>query len=369
MLHKWNEQMDFVIPNMTLFYLDKFKLKRVFAQTSKLIQGCFLFRCFQYNHTSAKLLLPILIITILFMIMLPIIRFKQTFKVTTGIEIPLSDVRSDKISISTIGKSCLSPKVTNDSMKFQLPVLNVGFPKMGSSTLTAFFNCGNLKSSHYYCNSGKGGAPTTCGTCMHQAVAMGKPPLESCGAFDFYGELNYVSEPPCHWPQIDNLEEIHAEAPNATFILSFRDIKSWTRSIRRWKEFNVPYLIDALRDYCNVGSTDAELEQFFCDQVNRVRTFVQVHPSHKLVEVQLEDTENTSNILFRQFGIKRECWGHKNKNNKNNNRNFETLQLNDKRRRSMTKNANKRINTKYNGKDHIKRKRNKRTKTKDKNIF
>ena len=335
------------------------------------------FRCLRYNRTSAKLLEPIIIITILFMIMLPIIRFGLYFskeydivEVTTGIEIPFSDVMSDEISISTIGRSCLFPKVTNDTMKFQVPVLNVGFPKMGSSTLTAFFKCGNLRSSHYHCNSGKGGASTPCGTCMHHAVAMGKPPLESCGAFDFYGELNYVTEPPCHWPQIDNLNEIHAEAPNATFILPFRDIKSWTRSIRRWKEVNVPFLIDALRDYCNVGSTDAELEQFFCDQVNRVRTFVQVHPSHKLVEVQLEDTENTSNILFRQFGIKRECWGHRNNNNKNNkNNNRNSFQTNDKRRWNMINNANKRINSKYNDKDHIKRKRNKRTRTKDKNIL
>ena len=335
------------------------------------------FRCLRYNRTSAKLLVPIIIITILFMIMLPIIRFGIYFskeydmvEVTTVIEKPFFDVMSDEISISTIGRSCLFPKVTDDTMKFQVPVLNVGFPKMGSSTLTSFFKCGNLKSSHYHCNSGKGVSPTPCGTCMHHAVAMGRPPLESCGSFDFYGELNYVTEPPCHWPQIDSLDEIHAEAPNATFILPFRDIKSWTRSIRRWKEVNVPFLIDALRDYCNVGSTDAELEQFFCDQVNRVRTFVQVHPSHKLVEVQLEDTENTSNILFRQFGIKRECWGHRNNNNKNNkNNNRNSFQTNDKKRWNMTKNANKRINSKYNYKDHIKRKRNKRTRMKDKNTL
>ena len=335
------------------------------------------FRCLRCNHTSAKLLVPFLIITILFMIMLPILRFGIYFSKeydivegTTGIEIPFSDVMSDEISISTIGRSCLFPNVTDGTMKFQLPILNVGFPKMGSSTLTAFFECGNLKSSHYHCNSEKGAAPTPCGTCMHHAVAMGKPPLASCGAFYFYGELNYVTETPCHWPQIHMLDEIHAEAPNATFILVFRDIKSWTRSIRRWKEVNVPFLIDALRDYCNVGSTDAELEQFFCDQVNRVRTFVKVHPSHKLVEVQLEDTENTSNILFRQFGIKRECWGHRNNNNKNNeNNNRNSFQTNDKRRRNMIKNANIQINSKYNYKDHKKRKRNKRTRTKDKNIL
>ena len=301
------------------------------------------------------------------MIMLPILRFGIYFSKeydivegTTGIEIPFSDVMSDEISISTIGRSCLFPNVTDGTMKFQLPILNVGFPKMGSSTLTAFFECGNLKSSHYHCNSEKGAAPTPCGTCMHHAVAMGKPPLASCGAFYFYGELNYVTETPCHWPQIHMLDEIHAEAPNATFILVFRDVKAWIRSIRRWKEVNVPYLIDALRDYCNVGSTDAELEQFFCDQVNRVRKFVQVHPSHKLVEVQLEDTENTSNILFRQFGIKRECWGHRNKNNNGN-----SFQPNDKRRRDMIKNTNKRNNSKKNDKDHIKKNTNKRINSKE----
>ena len=148
---------------------------------------------------------------------------------------------------------------------------------------------------------------------MNQAVAKGKPPLQSCGGFEFYGEMNYVTNPPCYWPQIDLLDEIHEEAPNATLILVFRDIKSWITSVRRSKEMKFTHYF-ALSHYCKVGSTDAELEMFFCNQVIRIRHFVKNHPSHRLVELKLEDTESTSDILFEEFGINQGCWGHENEN-------------------------------------------------------
>ena len=70
---------------------------------------------------------------------------------------------------------------------------------------------------------------------------------------------------------------------------------------------------------CGVGSTDdvtmsdADLEDFFCDQVNTVRHFVEEHPSHTLIEVQLED-EETPSIMADYFGIRASCWGHENVN-------------------------------------------------------
>ena len=240
---------------------------------------------------------------------------KLKFKLTEPVK--GSSLSSTELPMSKKEISCLQPIISDgDNRGFQKPVINVGFPKMGSNSLTSFFKCGNISSSHYWCKDGSSGKQIPCGVCMNQAVANGKPPLQSCGGFEFYGEMNYVTNPPCYWPQIDLLDEIHEEAPNATFILVFRDIESWTTSVRRWKEINVPFLIDALSQYCEIGSTDAELEMFFCNQVINIRHFVKTHPSHKLVELKLEDTETTSNILFKRFGIDQGCWGHKNENPK-----------------------------------------------------
>ena len=227
-----------------------------------------------------------------------------------------NSLSSTELPMSKKEISCLQPMISDgDNGGFQKPVINVGFPKMGTSSLTIFFECGNIKSSHYKCKDGSSGKRIPCGVCMNQAVAKGKPPLQSCGGFEFYGEMNYVTKPPCYWPQIDLLDEIHEEAPNATLILVFRDIKSWITSIRHSKGMKVTHYF-ALSQYCKIGSTDAELETFFCNQVIRIRHFVKNHPSHRLVELKLEDTESTSDILSKEFGIDQGCWGHKNENTK-----------------------------------------------------
>ena len=240
--------------------------------------------------------------------------FKLKFNLTEPVK--GNSLSSTELPKSKKEISCLQPIISNgDNRRYQKPVINVGFPKMGTSSLTFFFKCGNIKSSHYNCKDGSSGKRIPCGVCMNQAVAKAKPPLQSCGGFEFYGEINYVTSPPCYWPQIDLLGEIHKEAPNATLILVFRDIKSWITSVRRSKEMKVTHYF-ALSQYCKVGSTDAELETFFCNQVIRIRNFVKNQPSHRLVELKLEDTESTSDILFKEFGIDQGCWGHKNENTK-----------------------------------------------------
>lgn len=95
--------------------------------------------------------------------------------------------------------SCFIPRTTEILLqkRLPLPILNVGFPKMGSNTLDEFFYCGGLQSSHFHCGKGRQKNKNPCGTCMARSVAVGEPPLHSCGDFDAYTELNYVSEAPC----------------------------------------------------------------------------------------------------------------------------------------------------------------------------
>jgi len=223
------------------------------------------------------------------------------------------------------------------------PFLNLGMPKAGSTTLHDFFKCAGYTTSHWICPGAElPTEPTFCGLCMYNAVLEGKPPLKSCGDTDAFMQMDITdlnissSDRQCIFPQHELLEKIHAEAPNATFILPFRKIKPWLISILAWGDkYNYDYLgwIDKSCPYDGLlgGIIDAavkedktpnmvpgwrfgRLAQFVCNHVTKVRDFVEKHPSHILIEYELED-EDSGQYLLDIFQEKnKSCWGRSNFN-------------------------------------------------------
>ena len=66
------------------------------------------------------------------------------------------------------------------------PYLNLGLPKMGTTSLHKFFTCGGLSSTHYYCHPNptpklgkKGLRNAKCSTMMEKASLARLPPLHS----------------------------------------------------------------------------------------------------------------------------------------------------------------------------------------------
>ena len=158
-----------------------------------------------------------------------------------------------------------------------LPLINLGFPKAGTNTLEMFFRCGmegdeerddgggggggkrrrrrremagGLNISHMTCLS----RPDSdfCGRCMHGAVAAAA--AAGGGGGGHHGPPGRVRElrpvhpdrshpggngtRPCHWPQVDLLDEIHAESPEATFLLTMRDFDAWYGSMAGWNGYD-----------------------------------------------------------------------------------------------------------------------------------
>ncbi|KAL3774199.1 hypothetical protein HJC23_013376 [Cyclotella cryptica] len=194
------------------------------------------------------------------------------------------------------------------------PFINLGMPKMGSSSLQTFFTCGDYNSSHYECGK------ELCADCMKRAVSNSNSPLSSCGGFDAFVQMDDGS----FFPQIEYLNEIHEESPNATFLLTFRGMDGWYRSISHWPPnadtTNPPLVMSNRMKRANitglpsgVGNNVNEFSQWFCSHVNNVRDFVKRHPSHALIEIDIED-RNVGERLGKFFGIRDACWGHANKN-------------------------------------------------------
>lgn len=185
-------------------------------------------------------------------------------------------------------------------------ILNLGMPKVGSSTLNDFFKCAGLRSVH-----GQQGA------CMRDAAARGLPVVETCAHGATIQTQLDVNFPPnsCFFPQISLLDEIHAEHPDAVFVLIFRPLESWILSARhffalagRWIRCDLPGLPRG------VGGDADDLRRWFCGHVLHVRQFVDMHPSHDLVELDLYNQSETSRVMARLFNASPSCWGHENKN-------------------------------------------------------
>jgi len=203
------------------------------------------------------------------------------------------------------------------------PVIVVGMPKAGTSSVTAFFHCGGFHVSHYKCGK------TFCSNCVRENMVKRKPPLHRCGGFDVFGQLDFCYAQQgdtnfCYFPQADNsfYEAVHEHYPNATMLLNRRNLTSWVGSVLRWGD-----LADRFKRASNSGILpffpEAEANESFGDRLMQwndavaanVRDFVRKHPSHALVEVWI-DSPSAAVTLELEFGISGSCWKQANANQK-----------------------------------------------------
>lgn len=126
----------------------------------------------------------------------------------------------------------------------------------------------------------------------------------------------------CFFPQLELLETLHDEAPNATFIMNFRPIQDWIKSMKTWSGMvgrfslcNFPNM--RLGIPANRRKPEAALTQFLCSHVLHARHFVEEFPSHALIELDLYDQETVAFVLTSLFPNRnttdeKSCWGHRN---------------------------------------------------------
>ena len=124
-----------------------------------------------------------------------------------------------------------APASAADAPTLHLPIVNVGLPKSGSSSVEDYFLCGGngtLNVSHWNCAtmlsaSQLDGVPhvyqmsptvfqVPCGDCVKKNVEAGRPPLASCGGYDVWAQIDVQGWPDgasCYLPQVSALEELH----------------------------------------------------------------------------------------------------------------------------------------------------------------
>jgi hypothetical protein len=213
-------------------------------------------------------------------------------------------------NITTTTSFTLSPPPPT-SIVFPLPtpIIVVGMPKAGTTSITDFFNRSGYNTTHFLCYD----SPLIhCGLCIRDAVNRSLPPLQTCGQYTVWSQID-VEYPPdrCHFPQIVNLPELHAESPHATFVLNRRNMTQWIQSVKSWSRH-----MDERLAGCEHGPRSAntsDMIQWHVKQIDRVRQFVRDHPSHALVEFDIAD-ETTGILLATLFQTSATHWGTSNSN-------------------------------------------------------
>ena len=200
-----------------------------------------------------------------------------------------------------------------------LPVLNIGLPTSASTSIADFFECAvgktSLKASHYQCELDDGQADF-CGQCVRRNIEAGLPALVGCGHYDIFAQIDGPwtgTDAECNLPQVSHLYNLHTAYPNATFVLPLMPAEKWVDIITDW------YPEGRLRNQfskCNLPlcpepcvENNAKFAAFYHRHTAAVRKFVTKHPSHKLIEINVEgETAVVASKLAAATGFPATCW-------------------------------------------------------------
>jgi hypothetical protein len=207
------------------------------------------------------------------------------------------DSKDDFVALSSIQKVYHRPKSRPTAaahLKLPRPILVVGMPKAGTSSLFGFFHCAGLYSQHWYCceeqkDPQKARSKQTMADCITYNMVQNLPLLDGCGDYDVITEMNgprrirrrgtivqsllsssssssaphvshgnnasegtgipnhpaeegvFINDSVVPWshpgariflPQRFHLHDFHRDYPNATLILNTRPAHEWAHSVR-----------------------------------------------------------------------------------------------------------------------------------------
>lgn len=230
----------------------------------------------------------------------------------------------ENIKITSLPPHVVNHHIVNMNGRQQLgqgeKIILVGMPKSGTTTVSSFFRESNRYSvCDFQCplpddtaimgnqtNTNTNYRRQYIGKCMARAKAQNLPLIKTCGDYAMYGQLDYPmpQNKKCQLPQITLLQDFHTEHPDATFILNLRNASHWTSSVHRWRGMH------RRLPQCALGPGDSShisLRQWYYLHVQRIRQFVTLHPTHALVEIDVEH-EDTGKRMEAIFGINETCW-------------------------------------------------------------
>ncbi len=284
------------------------------------------------------------------------------------IDLLLENFNNDDECFRPRSKPILGTSSTQPQKNISSRIINVGFPKVGSASISKLFQLSGFSNSHYICQSSnldqEGQADDNdieskfCGPCFEKNLHEEQQKqqrrrqeedqtysntartsststraissiLSNCGNYTVYTELNYLEDGRCIFPQVQYLNELYRDASDATWILPFRNVTAWVKSVTGWRNMKLRLLhnctfpdlgfpssrsrsrtvsIPALTDF----EGDLDLINLYCNHVKQIRQFVDEHPTLSLVEFSIEDPYVGTYLANIFPGVNATGWGQTN---------------------------------------------------------
>eukprot|EP00934_Nitzschia_sp_Nitz4_P000282 Nitzschia sp. Nitz4//scaffold100_size80364//11878//12798//NITZ4_005335-RA/size80364-processed-gene-0.43-mRNA-1//-1//CDS//3329532067//282//frame0 len=211
-----------------------------------------------------------------------------------------------------------------DQLKLPVPIFVMGLMKAGTTSIYGYFKCGldpqTSRLSHYDCDPPSDDSTEhirlSCGKRMRTNLKNHRGTFSKIDNFTLYAELDAQEmNGGMTVPQWEFLDPIYKEYPNATWILNWREPEKWLHSIDRWQDLRQRFIDKPFGAELpkGTGALDSDMIQFYHAQAQRIRDFVQSHPSLHLVELPI-DSPDAGKLLEDAFGITQDCWGQRNVN-------------------------------------------------------
>jgi len=292
--------------------------------------------------------LPLLLVAAVFLLLWTSILLSMTMSIEPKERRPLENPIKTLFVQSEKFKSPEQPK-----LKLPTPIIVVGYPKSGTTSVWRAFTCAGIVSQHFCCCGDTSDHPPcstkTMARCILENMAQNRSMLEGCGNYQLYAQID--GERPLgldpqgkkgvlmedgSWeiydhhtfngrlmslrhflPQHFYLKRLHQEEPNATYILPLRDSITWANSALNWFQMRGRIVNEYMAFNSSIerpGKSRALrfLARVYDEHTHFVRDFVRKHPSHALIEFSIADP-NAGKLLSKTVGLPERCWGHHNK--------------------------------------------------------
>jgi hypothetical protein len=206
-------------------------------------------------------------------------------------------------------------------------IVNLGMPKMGSTSLFHFFLCSNITANHWRTESSDLTAVVLIGECMRDTyennnnnksgtASKHQDLIQACtfGAQALTQIDVALSPERCVLPQIQYIQQLLLANDGKTmFILPFRPVDDWLASLYHQVRPDGSRLYDRLQHCLPDGQHN--LADVWCDHVTTIRQLV---PPDRLLELDLTDHAWTATMLSQFYHTNATCWTQSNRRRDNN---------------------------------------------------
>ena len=182
----------------------------------------------------------------------------------------------------------------------------VGFPKSGTSTITAALEASGMNPVHWGDSQGR-----FVGQLIYEDALAGIDPLASLGNYDAVTQADVCV--PAHgisyWPNLDFaiLRAIRAHHPECLFLLNYRDPAKVCSSIDRWPSLRERIVASDIPGLPRgMGETDEQMVQWIENHFAACRQYFAGDPQFLEIDIESEDAPK---ILGEALGIAIADWG------------------------------------------------------------